>query len=389
MPTKPIYFDTAATTAVAPEVIDAMLACLGEAGAYANPASSIHALGRAAAAKVEAARVDVAREFGCDPDEVIFTAGATESINIALRGLLLGPAAAQQPGRHLITSAIEHKATLACASLLEHNGVDVTYLAPEPDGAIDPARLAEAIRPDTLLISILHTNNETGVIQPIDAIARIAAEQCILLHVDAAQAAGKLRIDFRRTQIDLLSLSAHKFHGPKGVGCLVVRNRHEMPIEAVLVGGSQEFGLRPGTQPTHQITGLAAALRLAAERRDADLAHVEALKAAFVDQLSAALPIRLHGDPTKTSPYIINLSIPNIRADALINQTAAEIAIASTSACSSGTVAPSHVLSAMGIDSEDLRGAVRISFDRGHQPADIDTAVTAIIAAVERIRALG
>ncbi len=387
MPTQPRYFDTAATTAAAPEVIEAMLTALGEDGAFANPASTIHQHGRAAAVKLRTAREAIAAEFGCEADEVIFTSGATESINLALRGLLLGPAAKERASRHLVTTAIEHKATLACAALLERNGIDVTYIAPEPDGAIDPGRLGFAIRSDTLLISLLHTNNETGVIQPIDTIAQIAAEQGILLHVDAAQAAGKLGIDLRETPIDLLSLSAHKFHGPKGIGCLLMRNRRSLPIDPVLVGGGHEYGLRPGTQPTHQILGLARALSLAAEGRDADLARVTNLKAAFLEQLGAALPIHVHGDPTKTSPYIVNLAIPGIRADALINQVAGDISIAATSACASDTIAPSHVLQAMGVDDDGLHGAVRISFDRGHSLGDIGAAVDAIVAAVARIRA--
>jgi cysteine desulfurase len=382
---QPIYFDTAATTRVAPEVMQAMVQALGDDALFANPSSAAHWPGRAAIAAIDQARERVAAEFGCEAAEVVFTSGATESINLALRGLATAHA---EQGRHIVTTRIEHQATLACCQALERDGFEVTYLRPESSGRVAPASVAAALRPDTLLISIMHINNETGVMQPIDAIADIAAEQGVLLHVDAAQAAGKFPIHLHQAQIDLLSLSAHKFHGPKGVGCLLIRDRRRLPLRPLVYGGGQEFGLRPGTLPTHQILGLAAALELAAERRVADLARVAALKARFLTKLSAALPIRVHGDGAHSSPYILNLSIDGIRGDALINQTAADIAIASGSACSSGTVEPSAVLRAMGIEGDALYGAVRVSFDREHTDADIDHAVDAIVAAVGRLRAL-
>ncbi|KAA6182247.1 cysteine desulfurase [Thiohalocapsa marina] len=381
---KPLYLDTAATTPLAPEVIAVMVEALGDPTGYANPSSAEHVPGRAAAALIEAARGRVARELGCEADEVVFTSGATESINLALRGIALAHAG---QGRHIVTSRIEHKATLACCKSLEQEGFEISYVDPERDGRVSPEAIAAALRPDTLLISLMHTNNETGVIQPVEAVAEVATQHGVLLHVDAAQAAGKLKIDMGASGIDLLSLSAHKFHGPKGAGCLLIRDRRRLRLRPLCYGGGQEFGLRPGTLATHQILGLAAALELAAERRAHDLQHVADLKAQFLERLGAALPLQVHGSPQQASPYIVNLSIDGIRSDALINQTAADIAIASGSACSSGTVDPSPVLRAMGVAEEALYGAVRVSFAPQHTPAEIAFAADAIIAAVQRIRA--
>ncbi len=385
LPINPIYFDTAATTRVEPEVLAAMMEVLEGPCTFANPSSVEHIPGRAASADIHKAREAVAAELGCDPDEIVFTSGATESINLALQGIALAHA---KSGRHIVTSKIEHKATLACCAALEREGFVVTYLSPGFDGMVPPEAIASALRPDTLLVSIMHINNETGVMQPIEAIAAIAAERGVLLHVDAAQAAGKFRIDLAKSPVDLLSLSAHKFHGPKGIGCLAVRDRRRLRLRPLAYGGGQEFGLRPGTLPTHQIVGLAKALTLAANRRTADLERVAALKAQCVEMLKASLDPSIHGDPDRTSPYILNFAIKGIRSDALINQTASEIAIASGSACSSGAVEPSAVLRAMGIEGDALRGAVRLSFDRSHTRDDISTAVAAIAAAVQRLRDL-
>lgn len=382
---RPIYFDTAATTRVAPEVMAAMVQVLEDPFLFANPSSAEHGLGRQAAAAVDQARAAIAAELACETDGVIFTSGATESINLALRGVALSYAA---HGRHIVTSMIEHKATLACCAALERNGFSVTYLAPSAGGIVSPQAVANALQPDTLLVSIMHTNNETGAMQPIEAIATMAAERGVLLHVDAAQAAGKFPINLTRTPIDLQSFSAHKFHGPKGIGCLAIRDRRRLRLEPLAYGGEQEFGLRPGTLPTHQIVGLALAMTLAAARREGDIKHISSLRAQCVQALSHKLGVSIHGDPDCASPYILNFAIPGIRSSALINQTAAEIAIASGSACSSGAFEPSHVLRAMGVDGDLLYGAVRMSFDRSHTEDDIAVAVEAITAAVQRMREL-
>ena len=385
---RPIYFDTAATTPLDPEVCAAMYAVLSGDDTFANPSSTEHTPGLDAAARIEDSRRRIAAELGCETDEIIFTAGATESINIALRGLM-DTVAQRAPSqkRHIVTSNIEHKATLACCAALEETGTAVTYLDPQTDGRISPDDVRAALRPETLLISLIHTSNEVGTTQPIDQIAALAAEHGVLLHVDAAQAAGKIALDIAAAGIDLLSLSAHKFHGPKGIGCLAVRERSRLPIRPLCFGGGQEYGLRPGSLPTHQIVGLTSALELTARRREADRYHVERLRWRFLESLESSLEVRVHTDLEYSSPYIVNIAIPGIPSDALINQTRTEIAIASGSACAPGAVDPSPVLRAMGIGGDSLYGAVRISFSREHTEEDIDYAANAIIGAVERIRA--
>jgi cysteine desulfurase len=384
-PERPLYLDSAATTRVAPEVCAAMLRHLDGSEGFANPSSGQHIAGRDAAAVIQQARAQIAGELHCVSDEIIFTSGATESINLALQGVARANA---QHGRHIVTTRIEHKATLACCDALIAEGFDVTLIKPQPDGRVPSEAISAAIRPDTLLISVMHTNNETGVMQPISDIAAVAADHGVLLHVDAAQAAGKLAIDLKALQIDLLSLSGHKFHGPKGVGCLFIRDRARLPLRPLTYGGGQEFGLRPGTLPTHQIVGLAAALGLAAEHRKEDLSQVRRLRAQFIDSLRARVPMIVHGDIDNASPYIVNFSVTGVGSDALINQCAPEISIASGSACSAGTVEPSHVLRAMGVEGDDLYGAVRVSFDRYNSREDIAVAVSAIAAAVSRIKDL-
>ena len=376
----PLYFDTAASTRIAPEVLAAMVAQLSDSDA--NPASSEHLPGQAAARVVAAARATVAAEFGCADDEVIFTSGATEANNLALSGIALAHAA---QGRHIITSQIEHKSVLACCAALTQHGFTITYLPPDRQGRIAPEAVAEALRPDTLLISLMHTNNETGVHQPIDEVAALAAEHGVLLHVDAAQAAGKFGIDLDSTPIDLLSLSAHKFHGPKGIGSLIVRNRRRLRLQPLLHGGGQEFGLRPGTLAPHQIIGLSTALQLAAQRRADDLARITDLKQQFIQALSARLPVHIHGHPTATSPYIVNFSIDAVPSSALINQVATQLAMASGSACTSGAIDPSYVLRAMGIEDGLVYGAVRFSFDRYHSQQDVQLAIDYLCTAAARI----
>ena len=382
---EPLYFDTAATTAVAPEVFARMAELLTSPCAYANPSSSSHLPGQAAADLVALARAEIAAELGCEPDEVVFTSGATEANNLALRGIALAHAA---QGRHLVTSAIEHKSVLECCAALQREGYEITYLSPNRGGWIEPESVANAIRPDTLLVSLQHTNNETGVMQPMTEVAEAALQAGVLFHVDAAQAAGKFAIDLTAIPIDLLSLSAHKFHGPKGIGCLVVRNRRLLRLQPLVYGGGQEFGLRPGTLPTHQIVGLSSALSLATRRREEDLTHVRHLKHYFLDRLDGLLKMQVQGDLARSSPYIVNFSIEGIPSDALINQLKEDIAISSGSACSSGTVEPSYVLRAMGIEGEPLYGAVRLSFGRDHTLEEVSSAVESIFAAVGRMKEL-
>jgi cysteine desulfurase len=234
----------------------------------------------------------------------------------------------------------------------------------------------------------MHTNNETGVQQPLEAIADLMSDAGVLFHVDASQAAGKFVIDLNSISIDLLSLSAHKFHGPKGAGCLVIRNRRRLRMQPLVFGGGQEFGLRSGTLATHQIVGLCEAMRLAASRRDTDFAHVVELKRIFLERLAAQININIHGDQQRCSPYLVNISVPGISSDALINQLSNDIAISSGAACSSGTIDSSYVLRAMGIDGDDLYGAVRIGFSRYHTRSDVLKAAEHMVAAVHRMQEL-
>lgn len=385
LPSKILYFDTAATTRLAPEVLDKMVQQLGSEELFANPSSISHRPGQLAAAVIDEARAQVACELGCEFGEVIFTSGATEANNLALRGVALAHA---DQGRHIVTSAIEHKSVLDCCVALQAEGYEITYLIPNDGGWVEPEAVARALRADTLLISLQHTNNETGVMQPIAEIAELAIGAGVLLHVDAAQAAGKFCIDLQEIPIDLLTLSAHKFHGPKGIGCLVVRDRRHLRLQPLMYGGGQEFGLRPGTLATHQIVGLSSALNLAKARREADLSHVRLLNRRFLEQLTARLQVQVNGDRAHSSPYIVNFSIEGISSDALINQLMGALAISSGSACSTGAVEPSYVLRAMGIEGGRLYGAVRLSFSNNHTLSEIDYAVEQITAAVYRMQEL-
>lgn len=385
MSDTPLYFDTAASTRIAPEILARMVELLKSDNGFANPSSIAHLPGQTAEAIVDVARTEIAVELGCETNEVVFTSGATEANNLAVRGVALAFAA---HGRHIVTSAIEHKSVMECCAFLEREGYEVTYLHPNSKGWIEPEAIRNAIRDETLLVSLMHTNNETGVMQPIGEVAEAVAEAGILFHVDAAQAVGKFSMDLQKLPIDLLSLSGHKFHGPKGVGCLVVRNRRKLRLQPLMYGGGQEFGLRPGTLAIHQIVGLSTALTLAATRYDTDLAHVTTLKQTFIEQLTDHVSLQVHGDQAYASPYIVNFSIAGISSDALINQLAAEVAIASGSACSSGTIDPSYVLRAMGIEGDALHGAVRVSFDRNHSYEEISFAVARIVAAVRRMQEL-
>lgn len=383
----PVYFDSAASTPLDPDV--ALEMCEALRSTQGNPSSAAHRFGQTAARRVEACRAGIAAEFGCAPDEIIFTSSATEANNLALAGVVRANA---EHGHHAIVSAIEHRAVLACAEQLEREGFEVTRVQPDKVGVVQADAIAAQIRPDTLLISLMHTNNETGVQQPIEAVAEVAAEAGLLFHVDAAQGAGKFKIDLDAVPIDLLTVSAHKLYGPTGSGCLVVRNRRQLRLAPLIHGGGQEYGLRSGTLAVHQIVGLATALQKMAARRSEDLAQVSALRERFLANLKAALhpllPLIVHGDPERCSPYIINFSIPGVSGHALINQCASQIAIATGSACASGTVEPSHVLRAMGVEGDLLYGAVRVSLDRYHTQADIETAVGAIMQSVKRIREL-
>ncbi len=381
----PIYLDYAATTPVDPRVAARLVRHLTLDGDFGNPSSNTHPYGRTAAQAVEVARAQVAALLHADPREIIWTSGATEANNLALRGVM---AVSRSPRRHLITAKTEHKAVLDVCRALERDGCAVSYLDPEPDGLIPPARLAAALRPETTLVSLMHVNNETGVVQDIAAFGEMTRQHGVLLHVDAAQSAGKLPIDLQTLPVDLLSLSAHKLYGPKGVGALYVRQSPvRVRLQPLLYGGGQERGLRAGTLPTHQIAAMGEAFRIAGENLAIEPAQIRQLRDRLWRGLAELGGVALNGHPEQNSAGILNLSFAGIAAEALLAATP-QIAVSTGSACTSAGNEPSHVLRTMGCDEWRMRGAVRLSLGRFTTVGEIDLAVTVISAAVKRLREL-
>ena len=358
---QPMYLDYAATTPMATEVALAMAECLTLEGDFANPASLQHSFGERAYNLIETARIDIAHILKCKAHDLLFTSGATEANNLAIKGLALSP---QNTRKHIITSATEHKAVIDTCKYLETQGFKVSYLKPENNGLINHDRLLAAITSETFLVSLMHVNNETGVIQNIEAIALALQNKDLHFHVDAAQSAGKLKIDSSQTPIDLLSISGHKFYGPKGIGCLYVRNRKQQRLMPLMQGGGQEYGLRPGTLPTHQIVGMATALKLAANSLVNDYLHTQKLAQLLSTQLKQLEGVHFNGDQNQKLAAIINVSFDDVGSDSLMIRLRDQLAIANGSACNTGTIEASHVLRAMGIEGDRLYGAVRISFGR-------------------------
>lgn len=354
-------------------------------GVFANPSSIQHCFGEAAESIVEKTRCQIAEFLNCKSKDLIFTSGATESNNLAIKGIAYSYLSL---GNHIITSAIEHKSVLDTCKFLESNGFHVTYLRPNENGLISIDSVSDAITDKTILVSIMHVNNETGTIQDIEAISRLLEEKNILFHVDATQSIGKLPIDLSNSPIDLLSLSAHKIHGPKGIGCLYIRDRNKIKLTPLMHGGGQENQLRPGTSPTHQIAGMAMAFTLAKQDMIRDYQHAKQLRIQLLKLLSSLEGVRLNGDQNHVLPNIINLSFDNVSADSLIIALRDDIAIASGSACNTGAIEASHVLRGMGIESDRLYGAVRISFGRYTTEEEIEKAGKRICEEVNRLRQL-
>lgn len=375
-----IYLDYMATTPVAEPVVDAMQACLSYEGEFGNPASSTHVFGVRAKKLVEQARGQVASLINADPKEIVWTSGATESDNLAIKGAC---EFYKRRGKHIITMATEHKAVLDTCHYLSGQGYEITFLKPAPTGRLSLDDLRAAIRPDTVLVSIMYVNNETGVIQDISGIAEIVKSHGVLFHVDAAQANGKLPIDVSTCPIDLLSLSAHKIYGPKGIGALYVRSKPRVQLMAMIHGGQHEQGMRSGTLATHQIVGMGVAFELAQNQIQQDEAHAVQLMNQFVQEMEGTGMVR-HGDAAYCVPYCINFSLPDIRSEALI-LSVPELAISSGSACNSATPLPSHVLTAMSIPAAVADCAVRLSIGRYTQSDDIKTAARQIRAAATRL----
>ena len=378
-----IYLDNAATTPADPRVVAAMLACLGEDGDFANPSSVGHELGRRARARVEQARAAVAALLGTDPAQVVWTSGATEADNLAL----LGAARFYRTrGRHLVTSRTEHPAVLEACRQLEREGFEVDYLKPGADGIVEPGQVAAVLRPDTILVSLMHVNNEIGVVQDIGAVGRLCRERGILFHVDAAQGAGKLPIDVERDCIDLLALTAHKLHGPKGVGALCVRREPRLGLVPLLHGGGQERGLRPGTVATHQVVGMGEACRIAAAEMAGESIRVAALRERLWQGLAALPGTILNGHPTRRAPGILNVTFDGVEGESLLYALPG-LAVASGSACATTSAEPSYVLRSLGRSDRLAQSSLRLSLGRFTTAGDVEQAVGAIAAAVDRLRA--
>lgn len=355
----PPYFDCNATTPVEPRVLEAVMHYLRDD--YGNAGSRTHEYGTRAKKAVQRAREQVARVVAAKPDEVVFTSGATESNNLAVLGLA---AAGDRAGkRHVVTTAIEHKAVLEPMAVLEGRGFEVSYLAPTAGGWVEADAVAATVRPDTWLVSVMHVNNETGVVQPIDQLAELLAGHPAYFHVDAAQGFGKDLPRLRHQRIDLISASGHKVYGPKGVGALVARRREfeRPPLEPLLVGGGQERGLRPGTLPVHLIAGLGMAAELAiadAEQRAQTCARI---RERLIASLGPLAPV-FNGDPARTLPHVVNLSFPGLDSEAALVALKHDIAISNGAACTSQSYTVSHVLKAMGAPASVLHGALRFSW---------------------------
>ena len=381
-PHFPIYLDYGATTPVDPRVVDAMIPWLREH--FGNPASRSHAWGWEAEAAVEKARVQVADLIGADPREIVWTSGATESINLALKG---AAHFYKGKGKHLITLKTEHKAVLDTMRELERQGFEVTYLDVQQDGLVNMDALKAAIRPDTILISILFVNNEIGVIQDIPAIGALCREKGILLHVDAAQATGRVEIDMNVLPIDLMSMTAHKTYGPKGMGALFVRRKPRVRLEAQMHGGGHERGMRSGTLPTHQIVGMGEAFRIAKEEMAESNAKARALQQRLLDGLKDIEEVYINGSVEHRVPQNLNMSFNFVEGESLIMGIKG-LAVSSGSACTSASLEPSYVLRALGRSDELAHSSLRMTIGRFTTEEEIDYAIATIRENVARLREL-
>ncbi len=381
-PHFPIYLDYSSTTPIDPRVADKMIPYLREQ--FGNPASRSHMYGWDAEKAVEEAREEVARLVGADPREIVWTSGATESNNLAIKG------AAQfykTKGKHIITVKTEHKAVLDAVRELERQGFEATYLQPQDNGLITIEQLTAAIRPDTILVSVMLVNNEIGVIQPIDEIGELCRSKGIVFHCDAAQATGKMKIDLQTSKVDLMTFTAHKSYGPKGIGALYVRRKPRIRIEPQMHGGGHERGMRSGTLPTHQIVGMGEAFRIAREEMDTEIVRITALRDRLAAGLSGMEEIYINGDVAHRVPHNLNVSFNYVEGESLI-MAIKEIAVSSGSACTSASLEPSYVLRALGRSDELAHSSIRFTFGRFTTEAEIDFTINLIKEKVAKLRAL-
>jgi len=378
----PIYLDYSATTPVDPRVADTMIPYLTQS--FGNPASRSHPFGWEAEVAVEEAREQVALLVGADPKEIVWTSGATESNNLAIKG---AAHFYQSKGRHLITMTTEHKAVLDTMRQLEREGFEVSYLDPQENGLIDLDLLKNTLRPDTILVSVMFVNNEIGVIQPIEAIGRLCREKGVLLHVDAAQATGKIEINLAQLPVDLMSFSAHKTYGPKGIGALYVQRKPRVRLEAQMHGGGHERGFRSGTLATHQIVGMGEAYRLAREEMQAENQRIRALRDRLWAGISAIEEVHLNGDWQQRVPHNLNVSFNFVEGESLI-MALKDLAVSSGSACTSASLEPSYVLRALGRSDELAHSSIRFSIGRFTTEEEVDYAVALIQQKIGKLREL-
>lgn len=380
-----IYLDYAATTPVDPRVAERMIECLLPTGAHGNPSSAGHEFGRRARTLVEKARAQVAAAIGARSENIVWTSGATESDNLAILGAARFHA---DRGRHVVSAKTEHKAVLDALKQLEREGFEVTCLKPDAQGLVHPDQVKEAVRSDTQLVSLMHVNNETGVIQDVGAIGQFCRERGVLFHVDAAQSAGKLPLDVETLCIDMMSLTAHKAYGPKGVGALYVRRKPPVGLRPILHGGGQESGIRSGTLATHQIVGMGAAFEIAAAEREADVNRLRVLRDRLWQGIAAVGDVELNGHPQQRVTNLLNVSFHGVEGESL-QFALRELAVSAGAACSSASEAASYVLRALGRSDQLAQSSLRFSLGRFTTEADIDVAIAAVQREVRRLRQLG
>ncbi|MBT8137481.1 MAG: IscS subfamily cysteine desulfurase [Gammaproteobacteria bacterium] len=380
----PIYMDYAATTPVDPRVAEKMAACLTADGVFANPASDSHVLGRTARGYVESARSQVAQLVGAAARDIVWTSGATESDNLAIKGVAHFYA---DQGRHIVTSRTEHKAVLDTCGQLEREGFEVTYLIPGADGIIDPQQVSDAVRDDTVLVSIMHVNNEIGVVQDIAAIGALCRQREVTFHVDAAQSAGKLPIDLGSLPVDLMSFSAHKVYGPKGIGALYVCGEPCAHLEPVMHGGGHERGLRSGTLPTHQVVGMGEAFRVAGEELAAEATRLAGLRERLWQGIAALGGVRCNGHPSLRASGLLNVCFEGVEGESLLFALR-QVAVSSGSACTSASGDGSYVLRALGLPDYLAQSSIRFSLGRFSTEAEVEYAIGVIREQVMRLRGI-